>query len=108
LGTDHGRFAGQAERGKPGFRQVWQHHKRKVPGTETPAADRPPARGFGQTAGAEFRDAIQRLTLAWEGLEGAARPSISMQVASTGLAIGWGVAPRASRANLETAGEEFA
>ena len=46
--------------------------------------------------------------LAWEGLEGAERPSMSMRLASKGLAIGWGEPPRGSHANLETAGEEFA
>ena len=52
--------------------------------------------------------AIQRLTLAWDGLEGAARPSISMRAASNGFAIGWGSAPRRSHANFETKGGEFA
>ena len=46
--------------------------------------------------------------MAWEGLEGAVRPSISMRLASKGSAIGWGFAPERSHANLGTAGGEFA
>jgi hypothetical protein len=41
-------------------------------------------------------------------LEGATRPSMSMLLASKGLAIGWGFPLRESRANLGTAGGEFA
>jgi hypothetical protein len=54
------------------------------------------------------RRAIQQPMLAGDGLEGAARPSISMHIASTGFAIGRGSAPGRSHANLETAGGEFA
>ncbi|MGH1466798.1 MAG: hypothetical protein ACRBBQ_15715 [Cognatishimia sp.] len=104
MGTENGRFA----TGKPG---TWRHRevRRHVPpGTETPAADQPPPWGIGRAYGARVRDAIQRLTLAWEGLEGAVRPSISMRLASKGSAIGWGFAPERSHANLGTAGVEFA
>ena len=93
---------------KPGscwHRQVRRH---EAPETETPLSDRPPAWGIGRDAGARFRDALQRLTLVWEGLEGATRPSMSMPLAAKGLAIGWGIAPERSHANLGTAGGEFA
>ena len=104
MGVDDRRFAP----GKPGVDQHRQVRLSTPLGTETPAADRPPPWGIGRTAGATLRDAIQRHTLVWEGLEGAARPSISMHSASKGSAIGWGFAPERSHANLETTGEEFA
>ena len=93
---------------KPDLAQRQRHHRERSSKTEGPAADQPPPWGIGRDAGAMLWDAIQRLTLVWEGLEGATRLSMSMRIASKGLAIGWGVASRGSHANLETVGEEFA
>ncbi len=111
MGTDHWRFAG----GKPGsccrHRQVCRgarSHRHDPPARETPAADRPPPWGIGRDAGATLRDAIQPLRLGWDGLEGAARPSMSIRNGSKGMTIGRGVAPERSHANLGTVGEEFA
>ncbi len=104
MGTDHWRFAG----GKPGSCRHRQVRRHEPPAREPPAADRPPPWGIGRDAGATLRDAIQPLRLGWDGLEGAAHPSISMQSASKGFAIGWGFAPERSHANLGTEGEEFA
>lgn len=101
---DHGRFAG----GKPGADRHRQVRWSTPPGTETPAVDRLQTWGIGRSAGANGRDAIQRHTLVWEGLEGATRPSMSMPAASKGLAIGWGAASMRSHANLGTTGGEFA
>jgi hypothetical protein len=108
--TDHWRFAG----GKPGscrHRQVCRgarSHRHEPPARETPAADRPPPWGIGRDAGATLRDAIQPLRLGWDGLEGAARPSMSIRHGSKGMTIGRGMAPERSHANLGTAGGEFA
>ena len=104
LGADHWRFAG----GKPGSCRHRQVRRHEPPTRETPAADRPPLWGIGRAAGATVRDAIQPPRLVWEGLEGAARPSISMHNASRGSAIGWGFAPKRSHAKLGAAGGEFA
>ena len=93
---------------KPALCQGPPHHTRKASETETPSSDRPPAWGIGRDAGARFRDALQPPRLVWEGLEGATRPSMSMPLAATGLAIGWGFPPRGSHANFETVGGEFA
>lgn len=102
--TDHWRFAG----GKPGSCRHRQVRRHEPPARETPAADRPPPWGIGRDAGATLRDAIQPLRLGWDGLEGAARPSISRRHAAKGMAIGRGFAPERSHANLGTAGGEFA
>ena len=110
MGTVHWRFAG----GKPGscrHRQVCRgarSHRHEPPARETPAADRPPPWGIGRDAGATLRDAIQPLRLGWDGLEGAARPSMSIRHGSKGMTIGRGMAPERSHANLGTAGGEFA
>jgi hypothetical protein len=93
---------------KPDLAQEQRHHSARSPEKSKPAADRPPPWGIGRTAGATLRDALQPPRLVWEGLEGATRPSMSMLVASKGLAIGWGAASRRSHANLVTVGEEFA
>ena len=103
-------FAGQAQRGKPDP-AAWP--ALGTGGTGSPAgadglAEPPRSRGQFQQGRQGRRGAIQPRRLAWEGLEGAARPSMSMRVASKGLAIGWGEPPRGSHANLETVGEEFA
>ena len=104
-------FAGQAQRGKP---DPAGHPQSGEPGTGSPAGagdlvELPRSRGQFQRGRQGQRGAIQAAQgLAWEGLEGAERPSMSMRVASKGLAIGWGEPPRGSHANLETAGEEFA
>ena len=104
MGTDHWRFAG----GKPGIAKGRQHHNAIPPVRETPASDRPPTWGIGRNAGAILRDAIQTPRLAWDGLEGVARPSMSIRNGSKGMTIGRGAAPERSHANLGTAGEEFA
>ena len=104
MGVDDRRFAP----GKPGVERHRQVRLSTPPGTETPAADRPPQRGIGRTAGARFRDALQRHTLVLEGLEEAMPSPISMRLASKGSAIGWGFAPERSHAKLGTAGGEFA
>ena len=57
-----------------------------------------------QSASAILRDAIQPPRLAWDGLEGAARPSMSIRNGSKGMTIGRGAAPERSHANLGTAG----
>ena len=104
MGTDHWRFA----RGKPGSCRHRQVRRHEPPARETPAADRPPTWGIGRDAGATLRDAIQPPRLGWDGLEGAARPSMSLRHAAKGMTIGRGVAPERSHANLGTAGGEFA
>lgn len=104
MGTDHWRFA----TGKPGSCRHRQVRRHEPPARETPAADRPPPWGIGRDAGATLRDAIQPLRLGWDGLEGAARPSMSRRHAAKGMAIGRGFAPERSHANLGTAGGEFA
>lgn len=104
MGADHWRFAG----GKPGSRRHRQVRPDEPPARETPAADRPLPWGIGRDAGATLRDAIQPPRLGWDGLEGAARPSMSRRYAARGMAIGRGFAPERSHANLGTAGGEFA
>jgi hypothetical protein len=104
MGADHWRFAG----GKPGSCRHRQVRRHEPPARETPAADRPPPWGIGRDAGATLRGAIQPPRLGWDGLEGAVRPSMSIRHGSKGMTIGRGVAPERSRANLGTAGEEFA
>ena len=104
MGTDHWRFAG----GKPGSCRHRQVRPDEPPARETPAADRPLPWGIGRDAGATLRDAIQPLRLGWDGLEGAARPSMSRRHAAKGMAICRGFAPERSHANLGTAGGEFA
>src|SRR6056297_2909431 len=111
IGPGHMRFA----IGKPGSWKHRQVRRHGAPGTETPAAGRPPPWGSGRDVGASLREAIQPLRLAleslrdreglsfrraarrtrlqpsglvWDGLEGVKRPSISMRQASTELAIG--------------------
>ncbi|MEL7394203.1 MAG: hypothetical protein AAFN06_16295 [Pseudomonadota bacterium] len=104
MGTVHWRFAVD----KPGIAKGHQHHRAIPPARETPAVDRPPPWGIGRDAGATLRDAIQPLRLGWDGLEGAARPSMSRRYAARGMAIGRGFAPERSHAKLGTAGGEFA
>lgn len=134
---DHGRFA-EGKPGKDRHRQVRRSacsHRSAQPARAAPPAIQPRPRGTGCRQGVALRDAIQPRRLAleslrgreglsfrrasrrtrlqparlvWEGLEGATRPSMPMRQASTGFAIGWGCAPGRSRANLGTAGGEFA
>lgn len=104
MGTVHWRFAG----GKPGSCWHRQVRRDEPPAGETQAADRPPPWGIGRDAGASLRDAIQPLRLGWDGLEGAARPSMSRRHAAKGMAIGRGLAPERAHAKLGTAGGEFA
>lgn len=104
MGTGHWRFA----TGKPGSYRHRQVRRYEPPVRETPAADQPPPWGIGRDAGATLRDAIQPLRLGWDGLEGAARPSMSRRYAAKGMAIGRGFAPERSHANLGAVGEEFA
>lgn len=104
MGVDHWRFAG----GKPGSCRHRQVRRYEPLARETPAADRPPPWGIGRDAGATLRDAIQPPRLGWDGLEGAARPSMSIRNGSKGMTIGRGVAPERSHAKLGTAGGEFA
>ena len=104
MGTVHWQFA----TGKPGKEGQARDCSSAQPASAIPPAIQPRTRGTGCCQGVGMRDAIQPRRLAWEGLEGAARPSISMRAASKGSAIGWGIAPKRSHANPETAGGEFA
>lgn len=104
MGADHQRFA----EGKPGVDRHRKVRRSTPPARETPAPDRPPPWGIGRDAGATLQGAIQPPRLGWDGLEGAARPSMSIRHGSKGMAIGRGFAPERSHANLGTVGEEFA
>lgn len=100
----HRRFAW----GKPSGDQGLHHHRSTPTGTAVPKS-RPMPHGWGRSDfGTAVPAAIQPRRLAWDGLEGAARPSISMRFASKGMAIGRGFAPERSHANLGATGEEFA
>ena len=104
MGTIHWRFA----IGKPGKERQARDCHYAQPASAIPPALRPRPRGTGCRQGVALRDAIQLRRLVLEGL-GEAMPSpISMRAASKGSAIGWGVAPERSHANLGTVGGEFA
>lgn len=108
-------FAGQAKRGKPGLAGHPQRGGQAGPtATQTAAlatrAEPPRSRGQFPCGRQELRHAVQARSLAWEGLEGAARPSMPMHRIGRGRRRRGAQPPGRPHANLgATAGsEEFA
>ena len=109
---DGPRFAGQAPRGKP---DPADGPALGTGGTGSPAdagdlAEPPRSRGQFQGGRQRQRGAIQPRRLAWEGLEGAARPSIPMRRIGRGRRRRGAMPPKRPHANLGSAagGGEFA